>query len=371
MTMKLGVFLPNWIGDAVMATPALRAIRSGFPDAEIVGIGRSYVAEVLAGLDLVDRLVPCDSPNSRIAVQSAPSAASDQSARSARGGLHGNPTEGLVRLLKDERFDAILLLTNSFRTAWLAWRSGAKRRVGFARDWRGWLLTERLVPKSTRTPNPVIDEYNRLAIALGCRAVTRRTELATTAADEALYEAFWADRDWQLRANGIVALNPGGAFGAAKHWPVEHFAAVARRVVDELEMTPLVLSGPGEVDRAREIVRLADRDAVQTLADGPIGLGVTKAAVRDSRLLITTDSGPRHFAAPFGVPVVSLFGPTHIAWSETFDDRAVHLQLDVDCGPCQQRVCPLGHHRCMTELSPDRVFRAAVELLERVKRRAA
>jgi heptosyltransferase-2 len=81
--------------------------------------------------------------------------------------------------------------------------------------------------------------------------------------------------------------------------------------------------------------------------------------------MVTTDSGPRHFAAAFDVPVVTLFGPTHIAWSETHFARAEHVQLAVDCGPCQQRECPLGHHKCMRELSVDQVFATASRLWSR------
>jgi heptosyltransferase-2 len=80
--------------------------------------------------------------------------------------------------------------------------------------------------------------------------------------------------------------------------------------------------------------------------------------------LVTTDSGPRHFAPPFDVPVVTLFGPTHIAWSETYYPKAVHLQIPVECGPCQQRVCPEGHHRCMKDLGVGNVFQAAADLLK-------
>ncbi|MDF1746346.1 MAG: glycosyltransferase family 9 protein, partial [Gimesia sp.] len=108
-----------------------------------------------------------------------------------------------------------------------------------------------------------------------------------------------------------------------------------------------------------------------SLAAEPLHLGLTKAAIQHSELLVTTDSGPRHFAAPFQIPVVTLFGPTHILWSETFYDRGLHLQLDLDCGPCQQRICPLGHHRCMKELDADQVFQAVVSHLNSQKANAA
>ena len=125
----------------------------------------------------------------------------------------------------------------------------------------------------------------------------------------------------------------------------------------------LVLCGPAERDTAARIAAEANRPAVVSLADGPLSLGLTKAAVRRLALLVTTDSGPRHFAAAFEVPVVTLFGPTHIAWTETYYPKVVHLQKPVPCGPCQQRTCPLGHHRCMTGLMPTEVYAAADRLL--------
>jgi heptosyltransferase-2 len=162
-----------------------------------------------------------------------------------------------------------------------------------------------------------------------------------------------------------VCLNPGGAFGAAKHWPATSFAELACRIAMEQKKTVLVLCGPSERGEARKIAALANHSRVLSLADVPPGLGLTKAAIRSCDLLVTTDSGPRHFAAPFGVPVITLFGPTHIAWSETYYDKATHLQIPVDCGPCQKRTCPLKHHRCMTDLGVDYVYAAVVQHLER------
>src|SRR5262249_27118580 len=160
----------------------------------------------------------------------------------------------------------------------------------------------------------------------------------------------------------VVCLNPGAAFGSAKYWAAENFAQLARHLVDRRGSGVLVLCGPGERDLGRRIARLSARPNVVSLADQPLALGLTKAWVRRADLLVTTDSGPRHFAAAFGRPVVTLFGPTHIAWTETYHPRAVHLQKPVDCGPCQRRVCPLDH-RCMTGLTPAEVFAAAEGLL--------
>jgi heptosyltransferase-2 len=161
----------------------------------------------------------------------------------------------------------------------------------------------------------------------------------------------------------IVCLNNGGAFGPAKSWPAAHFGELARRMADEADVSILVICGPDEREAAREIVRNADHPHVVSLADQPLSIGLSKACVRRSALLITTDSGPRHFAAAFNTPVITLFGPTHIAWTRTYHPQAWHILHRVPCGPCQQRVCPEGHHRCMRDLAPESVFRAALRVL--------
>jgi heptosyltransferase-2 len=162
----------------------------------------------------------------------------------------------------------------------------------------------------------------------------------------------------------VVGLNPGAAFGAAKHWPADSFAQLARQLAQRLGCGVLTLCGPGERDMARRIAEDSRSPHVFSLADTALSLGLTKAVVRRLDLLVTTDSGPRHFAAAFGRPVVSLFGPTHIEWTETYFEKAVHLQKKVPCGPCQQRTCPLDH-RCMRDLSPAEVFAAADHVLAR------
>ncbi|MBT4866741.1 MAG: lipopolysaccharide heptosyltransferase II [Planctomycetaceae bacterium] len=339
--MKIALFLPNWIGDAVMATPALRAVRLEYPTAEIVAVVRPYLADVLVGLDLIDRVLLHDPRGND---------------RELRGWQ-------FVRRLRSERFDIALLLPNSLRSGWNAWLSGAKKRVGFARNGRGWMLTDTLVPRSKKTPHPALDEYLRLAEHLGCQQLSQQMELATQPEDEQRLEEFWSGHDSQLQQAGFICLNPGGAFGAAKHWPTASFGELAARIAGELNKTVLVLCGPAERDEAREIVRQAKHPHVLSMADVEPGIGLTKAAVKHCELLVTTDSGPRHFAPPFNVPVVTLFGSTHIEWSETHYSRALHLQHQVDCGPCQQRVCPLQHHRCMRELSAERVYGAVVNLL--------
>lgn len=340
MSQRIAVFLPNWIGDAVMATPALRAIRTTYPGARITAIARPVIGGVLEGLDLVDDQIVADK------------------------GWHGQGLNGwaLVRELRRRRFELGVLFPNSLRTAWLARVGGMRRRIGMNRDGRGWLLTTALTPTSRTTPNPVIDEYARIAIAAGAEHCGRKMELATTENDRQRWRQYCSGQSG-LRPDALVCLNPGGAFGAAKHWPTESFAALARRIAQRGNESVVVLCGPAEREQAAAICRQADHPQVFGLHSTAPSVGLTKAAIEHARLLVSTDSGPRHFAAPFGVPVITLFGPTHIAWSETYDPRAVHLQEPVDCGPCQQRVCPLGHHDCMRNLSVDRVFSTVESVL--------
>lgn len=345
--MNLAVFLPNWVGDAVMATPALRALRAHYSGARFIGVLKPYVAGVMAGGDLIDTIVP------------------------ASGGPWSQGIAAVAARLRRERIDLAVLFPNSLRSALTAWLGGCKRRVGYARYGRSQLLTDVLPPirdaDGKLQPSPVLDAYNRLAEQAGCPRPGRRMELFTTPADEAAVDAVW-DRAGFNGWREVICLNPGAAFGASKFWPVEHFAALAHELAARRRAGVLVLCGPAERAAARQIATMACHPAVRCLADAagaagvPLSLGLTKACVRRADLLVTTDSGPRHFAAAFDRPVVTLFGPTHIAWTETYHPRAVHLQKRVECGPCQRRTCPLDH-RCMIQLLPAEVFAAAEQLL--------
>jgi heptosyltransferase-2 len=347
--MKLVLFLPNWVGDAVMATPALAALRAQFPTATIFGVMRPVIAETLAGTGFIDEPVLFHPRGS------------DQTMSAA----------AVRRRLRGEHCELAVLFTNSLRTAWLAWRSGIRERVGFARDLRGWLLTRRLKPHSKRVPNPVLDEYNRLAMACGCPTPGSRLQLAVGPEAASLWESLRPRNATTGEPQPYLCINSGGAFGPAKNWPIASFGALARRLADSRGMPVVVNCGPAEREDARAIAAAADHPLVTSLADAPLSIGLTKAVVASASAMVTTDSGPRHFAAAFNVPVVTLFGPTHIAWSETRFPLATHLQQPVDCGPCQQRVCPLKHHRCMNELTVDRVLAAVLATCDHTAARAA
>ena len=317
----------------------------------MVGILRPCLADVLAGTGWLDRQWHFDP-------------------RSKDPGLR---FRALVRRMRSERFDAAVLLTNSFRTALAARLGGAKERIGYVLYCRGPLLTRKLYPRRVGRrlqPAPVVDAYLALAEAMGCPPESPRLELATTDKDERSADAVWENLG--LRDDGpVITFNCSGAYGGAKLWPVEHFGELARRVVDRFDRDVLVMCGPKERQIARDVVRLAGSPRVFSMADQPLDLGTAKACIRRAALMVSTDSGPRHVAAAFDKPVVTLFGPMLPAWSENPIGRAANLVLDLDCIGCHKRVCPLGHHKCMRELSAGVVFAEVVKLLREGTREKA
>jgi heptosyltransferase-2 len=185
-------------------------------------------------------------------------------------------------------------------------------------------------------------------------------KLYTTPADEAV-----ADRLYEslgLEGERTLVMAPGAAFGMAKCWPPERFALVARRARDEMGLRTLVLCAPNELPVARVIVETAGGAAVAPPEPLP-GLGAVKAIVRRARAMVTNDSGLRHFAAAYDIPVVAIFGPTHVNWTETWFRKETKLQAPVSCGPCQKRVCPEGHLQCMADVTPDEAAGALADAL--------
>lgn len=339
--------LPNWIGDVVMATPTLRALRKHFgPQAHLVGIMRPYVAEVLRGTTWLDETVLYD----------------------RRSKNKSNRFLSVVRALRKKSLDWMFLLPNSLSSAALAWATGAKRRVGYARNRRTWLLTDVIhAPRSNETWLPIsaVDYYLELAYSIGCQPESRQLELATLPADEQIAEQVW--HNLQLSNQNVIAFNTGSAAGGTKDWPIEHFISLAKRTLNETDASILVLCGPKEREQAARIERELNHSRVRSMAAQDLSLGVARACIRRSQAMVTTDSGPRHVAAAFNVPTIALFGPIEPRWSVNYNPHETALWEAMDCAPCGKYECPLGHHRCMKDLQVDRVFSSLRSLLAQHK----
>lgn len=343
--MRLGIFLPNWIGDVAMATPAIRALRRMVGDGQMTAVMRPYVAEALSGNPWFDAQVLYEKKSTADAAFLWPA---------------------VQQKLREAKFDAVVLLTNSLRTGWMAYRSGTPQRIGMVGNLRSPLLTTRVYPprQGRRVLTiPPINGYLQVAYAAGASPESPTMELHTTEADERAADAAW--RRLELPTNGrVVILNTGGAFGAAKDWPAASFTQLALRLVRERDAHVVLNCGPAERQAVRNIVAEAHDDRITSLADEPaLPIGLTKAMIRRANLLVTTDSGPRFFGVAFGVPTVSLFGPTSTEFTRTGASHDKTLSLGLGCQPCMARTCPFQHHRCMKDLSVDRVWAAIDEVL--------
>jgi len=265
-----------------------------------------------------------------------------------------------IAYLREQKFDLAIMLPNSLRSAWVCWRSGAKRRLGFNRDGRGFLLTDRLpVPNKISggyEPMPMVDYYAYLAIALGCGNPGDQLQLFTTGdCDEAVTERLELSGIDALRP--LVVISPGANFGASKCWAPERFAAVADFLVENYGVSVAMSPGPGEEPLAQAIQdAMAQPSAL--LISPCLTLGELKSLVNRSVLLLGNDTGPRHFARAFNVSRVTVFGPTERRWTDTSHANETIVQVDVPCGPCHKKVCPLEHHDCMTLVTVDMVTQA-------------
>jgi heptosyltransferase-2 len=288
-------------------------------------------------------------------------------------GIAGKGMFDLAARLRAGKFELAILLPNSFKSALLCKMAGIPRVVGYERDGRSFLLTDRLLPvkeKGKFVPVPIVGTYMGLARYLGSQHGDMRLQLWVTDAERceaeegmrrAGLEPEKMDRPGAKGGKPLVLLNPGAQYGAAKCWPVENFAELGDRLMSELGATVVISGTARERGIVDGILGRMKRPALDLSKEG-LTLGAVKEIVRRCDLMVTNDTGPRHIAAAFEVPVVTIFGPTHMEWTEINFARERKVAIKVFCGPCQKKVCPLDH-RCMTGVTPGMVFGKAIELL--------
>ncbi len=329
-----------------MATPALAALRAHWPQASLAVAGPGHAKPLLAGSGLHDSLI--ELPRRKVV------------------GLAGLAAS--VRMLRKGQHDLAILLTNSFSTALVAARAGIPDRVGYGGGGRGWLLTHSL-PRGREAgyhslPVPMVEDYFRVLEAVGVPRGSHRTVLGVTDEDDREAQEWLAQVGLEGEAP-LFGIHPGSSFGPSKLWYPEKFAAVADALVERRGGKVVVFCGPAERGLARTIagsVAGAATGHVVTAADVPLALGPLKAVVRRLELLVTTDTGPRHFGPAFDVPTVVVMGSTDPRFTNTNLARSLVVRSGVDCSPCQRKVCPIDH-RCMTRLEPLHVMAAVERLL--------
>jgi len=327
--VKILIRATNWVGDAIMALPALRAVRSRFPDAEITILARPYVAFIYKDQPVCDNMMFVDDKRD------------------------------MAGEIRAEKFDVAVLLQNAFEAAWFAWRAGIPERIGYARDGRSLLLTKALpVPKPGEIP--AHEQYYYLELL-------RRAGWLDSLPSESFIKLDVPEGNRQkaaefLRFNGVkpdnlrVAIGAGASYGSAKCWSPDRFAELANRLQAQ-SGTDIILFGT-----------LAEAPVSSAIAAGmhraPIDL-TGKTAINDlpallsqCHLFIGNDSGAMHVAAAVGLPVVAVFGPTDPYGTAPVTPRCSIVQEKPYCSPCFLRRCPTDH-RCMTRVTPDAVEAAA------------
>ena len=336
---KILALVPNWLGDAAMCTPALRAIRRRFPDADLAVAGLPSACELLEGLPWFSAIIPF------------------------QAGLGFVDTIKVSYRLRIHADDLAVVFPHSFRAALLAGLAGATRRVGYDRDRRGLLLTDRVPPHQENgriQPIYMAHEYLGLVRRLGCEDDGLGLELRADAAEVERVRGHFAN------TGPKVGLAPGAAFGPSKCWPAERYAQVADALTARLGAQCVLLTGPGE-DVVKNAVAANASTGLIRCDEGRPSIKNFKAVVSQLDLLIGNDSGPRHVAVAFHVPTVCIMGPTSPRYSEGPYERGKVLRVDVDCGPCQKPVCETDH-RCMTRIAVEQVVRAAEAALEEASR---
>lgn len=337
----------NWIGDAVISLPALEALRSRFPRAEIVVVAKPWVAAIYERHPAVNRQIVYDP-----------------------AGEHRGPSGfgRLIRQLRGEAFDAAVLFQNAFHAAWMAWRARIPVRIGYACEGRGPLLTEAV----ETPPQAVYGHQSYYYLHLLFRAgLIRRPEppqrLEDTRIEVCPEEKTWAIR--RLESLGIhgprflLAVAPGAAFGPAKRWMPDRFAALADRLTEVLNADVMIFGSASERVLAEEIA--GEMEHTPLIVAGETTLRQSMALLDRCRLVVTNDSGLMHLAAVMGLPVVAIFGSTDPRTTGPFGPSVRVVQHVVPCNPCGLRVCPIDF-RCMEGVTVAMVYRTALEMVRQL-----
>jgi heptosyltransferase-2 len=348
--VKLLIRATNWVGDAIMALLALRAVRKRFSEAEIAILAVSYVGDLYRDQQICDQIITYD-----------------------RGGVHAGirGRERLAAQLREQKFDAALLLQNAFDAAWLAWRAGIPQRIGYSRDARGLLLTQAVsVPKVGEVPPHEKFYYLELL---------RRIGWLDSLADEALISLRVPEQNRRKAAQFLVeagarphavriAVGAGASYGSAKCWPPDRFAETLNHLQAQSDADVILFGTPAEAMVSTAIAGGLRRPAIDLT--GKTAIAELPALLSQCHLFLGNDSGAMHVAAAVGLPVVAVFGPTDPHGTAPVTPRSSIVQEKPYCSPCFLRRCPTDH-RCMTKISPEAVEAAAKPWLSALEVRPA
>jgi heptosyltransferase II len=326
---------PNWVGDAVMSTPALANLRRGLPKATIDLLLPRHVAPLFDDHPSIDRVViRHDRQPWRMCLSQ-------------------------ILALRRCSYSLVLLLPNSFRAAFYGWLVGSPMRVGYATDGRRWLLSH---PVATADVQPChqVDAYLQLIAALGLPVVERLPMLAPTRQAEMQAAYLWNQQGWG-REERVIGICPGAASGPAKRWWPERFAALADRLVASGGFRVAFFGSADEIPLVEHIRSQMRHEAVSLAGQDTLDSFMALAA--RCAVMITNDSGSMHIANAVGTHVLALFGPTDPCRTAPTVAPATVLHRDVACSPCFRTTCPYADHPCMRLIGVDDVYQAVLDSL--------
>jgi heptosyltransferase-2 len=337
------VVSPNWLGDTVMALPAISDIRRRFPSARLVVAARSALADLFRLVPWVDEIVTLQWRGRWWQRQAV-------AADAAR--------------LQELGAETAVLLPNSFAAAWLVRRAAIPARWGYAADMRAWLLS-RAIPR----PNGSLHQgayYQHLVRELGFENGPLEPALTVTEAVAAAARTQLLDRGWD-GARPLIAFAPGAAYGTAKQWLLPYVAGVATDLVQRRQASCAMVGGRGDASAVKEVMRNIEPGVRRHVVDltGQTTIEALGGVLSLAAACVANDSGAMHVAAAVGTPVVALFGPTReheTAPLTRANSRTEVLTHPVWCRPCMLRECPIDH-RCMEGIAPERVYGALTSLL--------
>ncbi|NRO96892.1 lipopolysaccharide heptosyltransferase II [Paraburkholderia sp. NMBU_R16] len=328
------VIAPNWIGDALMAQPLFTRLMQLHPRLVIDAIAPSWVAPVLERMPEIRDVHATDLGHGKLQLFK-------------RWQLAGD--------LRDAGYDAAYVLPNSFKSALIPWLAGIPLRIGYTGEHRYGLLNVRHANPRRDERGPMAAHYAALAYAPGANVPDLAGNLPMPRLESDLNEASRVSSRFNLDTRvPLVAFCPGAEYGGAKRWPTEHFAALAQMIGQSFPYTQIVALGSmKDAPIARAIAERAPQ--VRNLC-GQTSLGEACALISRAGAVVCNDSGLMHVAAALKRPLVALFGSSDPRHTPPLSELAKVQWLHLECSPCFARECPLGHLRCLRELSPEQVF---------------
>ncbi len=341
---KILIRSTNWIGDAVMTTPAVRSIRKNFPNSEISILVLPWVSDIFKYSPHVDKLIYYDKKGNH-------------------RGLKGKWRLG--RELGKENFDCAILLQNAFEAAFLATVAQIPVRGGYTTDGRGLLLTHKIKKNAAIHLKHQVYYYLEMVAGLGIQT-TESNKIEIFIPDNLQQDS---QKRLQQETNGaissapLIGINPGAAYGPAKKWPVAKYAALAKKAFDELGAVIAVFGTSADANAAKHIRETLPNDAIMCDFTGRTTLMEAISLIKQCNVFVTNDSGLMHVAAALNVPLSAIFGSTdHIA-TGPFSDNSLIIRKEIYCSPCKKPECPEKHLQCLTGIKVHDVFLQVQQLL--------